>query len=203
MYFFKNVLHGFLVYVVDNDFDFVLGYVFILDVLFDKVSSLVRGVIINVHDVIILVILHEEGVEISEVKFGFDVVVRGYKNAEPELGILVLADVIFLFVIRLFELDDILDDFDLLKWIILKRGELNIDISMKVDVMYELGKENGPDVESASHIVRLSSSFVEVVEVGVEDEVAGGDREPVVIWGLVVGESFVGGDQMGDLLNLV
>ncbi len=111
--FFKNVLHGFLVYIVDNDFDFVLGNVFFLDVFFDKISSLVRGVVINVHDVVILIILHEEGVEISEVKFGFYVVVRGYKNAEPELGILVLVDVIFLLVIRLFELDDILDDFDL------------------------------------------------------------------------------------------
>ena len=32
---------------------------------------------------------------------------------------------------------------------------------------------------------------------------AGGDREPVVVWGLVVGQGFVGGDQMGDLLYLV
>jgi hypothetical protein len=69
--------------------------------------------------------------------------------------------------------------------------------------MYELGKENGPEMESAGHVVRLSCSFVEVVEVGVEDEVAGGDREPVVVWGLVVGQGFVGGDQMGDLLYLV
>lgn len=47
-------------------------------------------------------------------------------------------------------------------------------------------------MESASHVVRLSGSFVEVVEVGVEDEVAGGDREPVVVWRVVVGQGFMG-----------
>jgi hypothetical protein len=109
MYFFKNVLHGFLVYVVDNDFDFVLGNVFLLDVLFDKVSSLVRGVVINVHDVVILVILHEEGVEISEVKSVFNIVVRRHYDAEPELMIFVIFDVVMLIIEFFFHLHDFFD----------------------------------------------------------------------------------------------
>ncbi len=74
---------------------------------------------------------------------------------------------------------------------------------MKVNVMYELSEENGSEVEGAGHVVGWPGSFVEAVKVGVEDEVAGGDREPVVVWWLVVGEGFVGGDQVGDLLDLV
>ena len=82
MDFFENVLHGFFVDVVDDNFDFVLWNLFLLKVLLNKLTCFVRRVIIDVHDVVVLVVLHEHGIKVSEVKFGFDIVVRRNNNTE-------------------------------------------------------------------------------------------------------------------------
>ena len=173
--FFENVLHGFFVDVVDDNFDFVLWNLLLLKVLLNKLTCFVRRVIIDVHNVIVLVVLHEHGIKVSEVKFGFDIVVRTNNNTESQWCILILTDGIFLFVVGLLKVDNFLDNSGFFKWIVLKRRELDIDVSMKINVMNELGKENGSKLDISGHVVRLSGSFVQVIEIRVKNKVSGRD----------------------------
>jgi hypothetical protein len=80
--FFVNVLHGFFVDFIDDDFDFVLRNLLLLKVFLNELACFVRRVIIDVNDVVILVVLHEHGIKISEVKFSFDIVVRRDDDTE-------------------------------------------------------------------------------------------------------------------------
>lgn len=70
-----DVVQSFLVFLVDDDFDVFLGNVPFLQVLFDELASLVRRAVVDVHDVVVFVVLHEDRVEVSEIKTTFDVVV--------------------------------------------------------------------------------------------------------------------------------
>lgn len=89
MYFFVDVLHGLFVDVVDDDFDFFLWNALLFDILFDKLTSFIRWMIIDVDNMIIWVLLHKNRVKISEIKFRFIIVVWWYNDAEPQLEILI------------------------------------------------------------------------------------------------------------------
>ena len=88
---------------------------------------------------------------------------------------MILTDGIFLFVVGLLKVDNFLDNSGFFKWIVLKRRELDIDVSMKINVMNELGKENGSKLDISGHVVRLSGSFVQVIEIRVKNKVSGRD----------------------------
>ena len=55
-----DVVQRFLVLFVDDDFDVFLGDVPFFQVLFDKLTCLVRRTVVDIHDVIVAVILHED-----------------------------------------------------------------------------------------------------------------------------------------------
>ena len=57
---FVNVLHGFLVLLIDNDLDFVFRDLFGLYVFVHKVSCLIWGFVVNVYHSIVFVVLHED-----------------------------------------------------------------------------------------------------------------------------------------------
>ena len=55
-----DVVQRFLVLFVDDDFDVFLGDVPFFQVLFDKLTCLVRRTVVNIHDVVVAIILHKD-----------------------------------------------------------------------------------------------------------------------------------------------
>ena len=141
---FVNVLHGLLVGRVDDDFDFVFGDGLVAQVLLDVVASAVGGVVVDVHDVVISVILHEHGVEVAEVQAGFDVVVRGHNDAEAELVVFVGFDLVVFIVVSLFHLHNASDGCFLGSLVLIERRHFDIDVSVKIHIMRELGQKHSP-----------------------------------------------------------
>jgi hypothetical protein len=58
--FLVNVLHGLFVDIINDYFDFVLWNLLLLEVFLNKLACFVGRVIIDVHDVVVLVVLHEQ-----------------------------------------------------------------------------------------------------------------------------------------------
>lgn len=57
---FINVLHGFFVNIINDDFDFLFWNIFIINILVNKVAGIIMGIVIYVDDMIVLVVLHED-----------------------------------------------------------------------------------------------------------------------------------------------
>ena len=133
--FFVNVLHGFFVDFIDDDFDFVLRNLLLLKVLLNELACFVRRVIIDVHDVVILVVLHEHGIKVPEVKSVFNIIVRRNNNTESKLMFFIAFDVVVLIKELFFHFHDFFDCiffglFTKVKW-----RHLDIYITMKIDIM--------------------------------------------------------------------
>ena len=77
-----NVVQSFLVLFVDNDFDVFLGDASFFKVLFDELACFVGRTVIDVNDVVVPVILHEDWVEVTEIKATFYVVIRRCNDAK-------------------------------------------------------------------------------------------------------------------------
>jgi hypothetical protein len=86
---------------------------------------------------------------------------------------LILANGILLFVVGLLKVYNFLNNGGFFKWIVLKWRELDIDFSMKINVMNELAKEDGSKLDISGHVIRLSCSFVQVIEIRVKNKVPG------------------------------
>jgi len=55
-----DVVQSFLVLLVDDDFDVFLGNVPFFEILFDELTCLVGRTVVDVHDMVVAVILHED-----------------------------------------------------------------------------------------------------------------------------------------------
>lgn len=69
--------------------------------------------------------------------------------------------------------------------------------------MGQLGQQDCPEVDGPINGIDLPVSPIEVVEVGVDDEILGGDGEPVEVWGGVVGEGLLGNQEGGEVAELL
>ena len=109
-----NVVQCLFVDIVDVNLYFFIRDVFVFEVLFHEFACLVGRSIINIHNVVILIVLHEDRVQISQIKLRFDVFVGRDKNTESELVFVVLAQLVEGFVIQLFILHYLFDGLCLL-----------------------------------------------------------------------------------------
>ncbi len=67
MYAFVNVLKSLFINRVYDDLNLILGYLFLSYVLSNKVARFLWGMIVNVDDLVILIVLHKEGVQVSSI----------------------------------------------------------------------------------------------------------------------------------------
>jgi hypothetical protein len=131
--------------------------------------------------VVVLVVLHEQWIKVSEVKFVFNIVIRRDNDTESQLCIFILTDGVLFFIVSILKIHNFSDNIWFSKWIILKWRELDINVSMVINAMNELSKEYSSKLDISGHFVRLSCSFVQVIEIGVKNKVAGRDWEPIII----------------------
>lgn len=141
-----NVVHGFLVLVIDEHLDFVRGDAALLDIFFDVFASLVWGGVIDVDDMVVLVVLHENGVEVAEVQAGLDVFVGGDKEAETQLVVVVPAELVEGLVIKLFIIHDLPDGSFLILQAFIEGRQLNLNFPTKINTMHQLGTNYGSHV---------------------------------------------------------
>ena len=94
-----NVKQGLFVLLIYIDFYFFLRNFILFDVFFHKIPGFVRRSIVNVHYMVVFVILHKNGIEVSQVQFGSGVVIRGYNKAETQLVRVVFAKLVYRFEI--------------------------------------------------------------------------------------------------------
>ena len=92
-----NVEHNLFVLLIYINLYFFLRNFILLDVLFHKIQGFVRRSIVNVHYMVVFVILHKNGIEVSQVQFGSGVVIRGYNKAETQLVRVVFAKLVYRF----------------------------------------------------------------------------------------------------------
>lgn len=92
----------FFVYFVVYDYVLFFRNLIFFHVRLYVVSGSICWGVIDVYQVVVLVLLLEKGVEISEVKPVIDIVVRGDKDTDSDLIMNVLVDLIFLIVVLFF-----------------------------------------------------------------------------------------------------
>jgi len=85
MNFLINVLHGFFIDIINDYFNFISRYPFLLDIFLYKLASFVRRMVININNMVILIILHKDRVKIPKIKSPFDIIVGRYNNTESNL----------------------------------------------------------------------------------------------------------------------
>jgi len=106
MNFLINVLHGFFIDIINDYFDLVIRYSFLLDIFLYKLASFVRRMVININNMVILIILHKDRVKIPKIKSPFHIIVGRYNNTESKLIILISIDMIMFFIKFSFHLHD-------------------------------------------------------------------------------------------------
>ena len=90
-----KVVHGLSIFFVDDDLNVLLRYFFIFEIFFHILSCFIRWTIINVDYMIIVIILHENGVQVSQVKTIFNIVVWGCNDTERKLISSIKVNVVF------------------------------------------------------------------------------------------------------------
>jgi hypothetical protein len=97
------------IFAIYDNCDFIFWNLIFLNILCNGQSSFIRRGVIDVDHMIVLILLHENRVKISEVQSAFEVVVRRDNNAERQLVFYVFADLIFFFIAFFLDLEDLLD----------------------------------------------------------------------------------------------
>lgn len=141
-----KIIHSFLILLVDNQLVMFLRNILFFQVFFNIITCLIRRAIININYSVIVVILHENWVKISQVKSTFDVIIRGCNDTERKFVLTVIVDVIFLIVVLFVLSYYFLDPFVLLLSWIFVGSQLNNNFSSKPDVMYDFCEFNGLNV---------------------------------------------------------
>ena len=139
---FINVLHCLFVLLIYDDFEFVLWDFFFFNVFIDEIPSSIGRIVIDVQNSVVLVVLHKNRIQISEINFGFRVVVGGYDNAKGELDILIEGNLILVFVVCFFVFHEESDNFLLFAKVSLKWGQFDFNITVKINVVSHLGQKN-------------------------------------------------------------
>lgn len=169
-----NVVKRLPIHIVYDDLDLVFWDLSFLDVVEDVLSGLVWRSVVNVDHVVVLVVLHEDRVEVSQVETRLDVVVGGNDQAKPQLSLFVLVQLVERLVIKLFVLDDFPDGPLLFLGALVEGREFDLDLAVEGDVVDELGADDGPHVLLERDLEDSLASSVHFVQFGVEDHLANG-----------------------------
>ncbi len=95
---------------------------------------------------IVLILLHENRVKISEGQSAFEVVVRRDDNAKRQLVFYVFADLIFFLIAFFLDLEDFLDSLAFLfkvRVILLVFGLLKVDFALEINIVGNLKQMSG------------------------------------------------------------
>jgi hypothetical protein len=134
------------IFAIYDNFDFIFWNLIFLNILCNGHSSFIRRGVINVDNMIVLILLHENRVKISEVQSAFEVVIRRDNNAKRQLVLYVFADLIFLFIAFFLDLEYFLDSSAFLFKVrvsFLVFGLLKIDLSLEINIVGNLKQMNG------------------------------------------------------------
>lgn len=160
---FINVLHCFFVLLIYDDFYFVFRNFLCFNVFIDKIPSFIGRFVINVQNSVVLVVLHKNRIEISEINFGFCVVVGGYDNAKGELDIFIEGNLIVVFVVCFFVIHEESNNFLLFAKISLKWGEFDFDVTVEINVVSHLGQKNCSKMGCSIDLEECSISLVNIL----------------------------------------
>ena len=80
---------------VDNDFDNVRRNLLLVNILLNVLDCLIWGVVVNVDDFVVLVVLHEYGVQVTKIEAVANVVIGRDYDAEWKLLLFIFGDLIF------------------------------------------------------------------------------------------------------------
>jgi len=96
-----EIIHCLFVFLVNDYLNVLLRNFLFFEILIDKLSSLIWRTIINVNNVIVVVVLHENRIQISEVKAAFNVIIRRSNDTERKFLLSIEIDVILIIVVLL------------------------------------------------------------------------------------------------------
>ena len=97
------------VFCINDSCDFFCWYFILFNVLRDGQSSFIRRSVINVNHMVVLILLHEDRVKISQVQSALEVVVRRDDYAKRQLVFYVFADLILFLVAFFLHFEDFLE----------------------------------------------------------------------------------------------
>jgi hypothetical protein len=134
------------IFAIYDNCDFIFWNFIFLNILCNGLSSFIRRGVINVHHMIVLILLHENRVKISEGQSAFEVVVRRDDNAKRQLVFYVFADLIFFLIAFFLDLEDFLDSLAFLfkvRVILLVFGLLKVDFALEINIVGNLKQMSG------------------------------------------------------------
>ena len=133
-----NVIRRFSVVFVGDDLDFLEWNVSAKNVAFHILSSLVCWCVVDINDTVVCIVLHENRVQISQVKAGLNVFIGWHDYTEWKLLLFEFINlVVWVHVIEVC-LDKVLDSFEFFKLIIVVFGQLYINLSSILDIVGDL-----------------------------------------------------------------
>jgi len=185
------VVHGLFVYIVYVNLNFVRRNLLLLHILHDKLTSFIRWCIVNVDNMIVFIVLHENRVEVSQVKSGFNIFVRRNQDTKSEFVVSVLAQLIKGLIIELLILHNFLDGPFLFLQSFIKGRKLDLNLSFKVDVMHKLCSNNCSHVLFQRYLKNCLTIPVHFIQVRIQYHVVDGNRKMVkmlshVLWNRTV-----------------
>ncbi len=80
--------------IINKDLNLIIWNTLFLEIFFDILAGQVWGGVIDVDHVVVLVVLHEDWVEVTQVETGLGVLIGGDDKTESQLVMVVLAELI-------------------------------------------------------------------------------------------------------------
>ena len=163
MYSAIDVGEGSYILVVYDDLNFLCGYFSFLDVLLHMLIRFLGTRIINVSNMIVTVVLHEDRIEVAQIKAVFYIIVTCNDNTKRQFfSLLVKVNIIFLIKILSVLLKQFLYPLLFLLFGCLKLGQLYCHLSSKFYTMDYFCHLNCPNVHffSASLVNKILLSSV-------------------------------------------
>lgn len=77
-----KIVHSFLVLFIYDQLDMFFGDFLLFQILFDELTSFIRRAVVNVNYAVVVVVLHENWVKVSQIQSTFDIIVRGGNDTE-------------------------------------------------------------------------------------------------------------------------
>lgn len=126
------------VLLVYDDFNFLGRNLFLLYVCLDILSCQVGWGVIYVYYVVVVVVLHENWVQVAKIKSAVDVLVRWSDQAEGQLWVHVLQEWVFRVIQLFLGIQDLfyLQLFLLVSLII--RSHLYLNLTLKINIMHHI-----------------------------------------------------------------
>lgn len=133
-----NILQRIQVVLIDYDLNLILRKTFLLDILFHILPRSIRWHVVNIHDMEVVVLLHEDWVQVAEVELGVYVVVGGRDDAERQLGWEVGFEIVLLLVELLLGGEQLLYSLGFGLLVPVVGCHLYLDLALKVDIVRDI-----------------------------------------------------------------